>query len=72
MAVNSKHGVTDDEETSGVLFANCLEGSVHIVASRSLDPYREHSCAQRWSCGLGNLQLWPGAGVGWIPQDGDP
>ena len=51
-------GVTDDEETSGALFANCLEGPVHIVTSRSFDPYRENRCAQCWSCGLGNLQLW--------------
>ncbi len=51
MAVNSERGVTDDEETSGTLFANGLEGPVHIVTSRSLDPYRETCCAQRWSCG---------------------
>jgi hypothetical protein len=36
VTMNSERGVTDDEETAGTLFANCLEGPVHIVTSRSL------------------------------------
>ena len=34
LAVISERGVTDNEETSGTLFANSLEGPVHIVTSR--------------------------------------
>src|SRR5512143_1882311 len=71
LAVNSEGGVTDDEQTPGTLLDKCLEGSVHIITSRSLDPYRENRCAQRWSCRLGDLQLWRRARVSRIPQDGD-